>query len=267
MALYGEVVDKVQLTPTMVRVVLGGDGLAEYTPAQFTDQYVNVLFPPEGAPYQVPFDAEAAMAGPAEHRPRGRRYTIRSWDPEARRVTIDFVVHGDVGFAGRWATKAQPGDRLQLSGSPNGGYSPNLDAPWYLMIGDESAVPAIAASLEALRPGDDAYAVMVADGPGGEVALDSPGNVTVKWVHRDYSDADVDELIAAIDGLDVPDGTPDVFVHGEAHEVRTVRKHLIEKLGVERGGTSISPYWRRGDTDEAWRQNKREWIAAMQADI
>jgi NADPH-dependent ferric siderophore reductase len=78
-----------------------------------TDQYVNALFIPDGAPYSVPFDLDTARAGAPEHRPVGRRYTIRRWDPVDRRVTIDFVVHGDTGFAGRWANHAEVGDRLQ----------------------------------------------------------------------------------------------------------------------------------------------------------
>src|SRR5688500_16865690 len=104
MATYGEVMEVERLTPHMVRVVLGGDGLAEFTPTDFPVQYVNALFVPPGAPYSVPFDVDTVRDGEPEHRPRGRRYSVRAWDPAHRRLTIDFVVHGDVGFAGRWAT-------------------------------------------------------------------------------------------------------------------------------------------------------------------
>ena len=84
---------------------------------------MNALFVPPGAPYSVPFDVDTVRGGEPEHRPRGRRYSVRAWDPADRRLTIDFVVHGDVGFAGRWATAPQPGDRLQVVG-PSGGYAP-----------------------------------------------------------------------------------------------------------------------------------------------
>jgi NADPH-dependent ferric siderophore reductase len=92
---HGEVIEVVGLTPTMVLVVLGGDGLERFEPTPFTDQYVNALFIPEGAPYTVPFDLEAARATAPEHRPVGRRYTIRAWDPIERHLAIDFVVHGE----------------------------------------------------------------------------------------------------------------------------------------------------------------------------
>ena len=152
MATYGEVIDVERLTPHMVRVVLGGEGLAEFTPTDFTDQYVNALFVPPEAPYSVPFDVDAVRDGAPEHRPRGRRYSVRAWDAAERRLTLDFVVHGDVGYAGRWASQASPGDRLQILG-PSGGYAPDPDADWHLMVGDESALPAIAASLERVPAG------------------------------------------------------------------------------------------------------------------
>ena len=261
----GEVIATTRLTSNMIRVVLGGDGLAGFEPTPHTDQYVNALFIPDGAPYDGPFDVEAAKAGPSEHRPRGRRYTIRSWYPVARQLTIDFVVHGDVGYAGRWATRAQPGDRLQFLG-PSGGYAPDPEADWYFMAGDESALPAIAASLERVRPGAPAQVVVVVDGPDGELALDSPGDLTVHWVHRTHADGDVTRVVDAVAAIDFGPGRCDVFVHGEAAEIRAVRRHLVAACGIDAAGASISPYWRRGETDEAWRQHKAAFVAAMNAD-
>ncbi|MEM8748560.1 MAG: siderophore-interacting protein, partial [Actinomycetota bacterium] len=138
MAIYGTVEHTQRLTPTMMRVVFGGDGLADFAVTDRTDQYVNALFLPDDAGYTAPFDVEQARSAAPEQRPRGRRYTVRAWDEAARRLTIDFVVHGDVGYAGRWAQAARPGDTLQLLG-PSGGYRPDPDAAWYLFAGDESA--------------------------------------------------------------------------------------------------------------------------------
>lgn len=263
--MYGTVIETQQLTPTMVRVVLGGEGLDEFEPAPYTDQYVNALFVPDGAPYTVPFDVEAARAAAPEHRPRGRRYTIRWWDPATRRLAIDFVVHGDVGFAGRWAKTATHGDRLQIVG-PAGGYAPDPAAPWYLMVGDESGLPAIAASLEALRVGATAHAVAVVDDEQCQLDLTSPADLHVTWLHR-RNGVTPGAIVDAIRALDTPDGVPEVFVHGEAAEIRAVRAYLVSERGVSRRGASISPYWRRGNTDEEWREVKNEWVAAMDADV
>jgi NADPH-dependent ferric siderophore reductase len=262
---HGEVIEVIRLTPAMVRVVLGGDGLEQFEPTPFTDQYENALFVPDGAPYTVPFDLDAARATAPEHRPVGRRYTIRVWDPIERQLAIDFVVHGDIGFAGRWANHAAVGDRLQFVG-PTGSYAPSPTADWHLMVGDESALPAIAASLERVRPGTPALVVGVVDGPSHELDLVCPGDVKVHWVHRDTRPGDHGLLVAAVEATEFPDGDVDVFVHGEASEVRDVRRHLIAGRGIPREGTSISPYWRRTFTDEAWREVKAEWLAVVAHD-
>jgi len=263
---FGEVAEVVRLTPTMVRVVLGGEGLADYEPVPFTDQYVNALFVPEGAPYTVPFDPDAVKDEAPAHRPRGRRYSIRRWDPVERQVTIDFVVHGDVGFAGRWANNTRPGDRLQIVG-PTGGYSPSPTADWHLMVGDESALPAIAASLERVRPGVPAVVLVVVDGPDHELPLDCPGDAKIEWIHRSSDPGNHGLLPAAVAAAELPTGTPDLFVHGEAGEVRAIRRHLLGERGFAREGASISPYWRRTFTDEAWREVKRDFLAEMRDEV
>ncbi len=266
MVMYGEVTEVERLTPHLVRVHLGGEGLASFTPTPFTDQYVNALFVPDGSPCTVPFDVDEAKTLPAEHRPRGRRYTIRSWDESARVVAIDFVVHGDVGYAGRWANAARPGDRLQIVG-PSGGYAPDPSAPWHLLVGDESALPAIGASLERLEAGARAVVVVVVDDEDHQVELPSRADVDLHWVHRATAPGDHTLLAAAVERLDFHVGTPQVFVHGEAAEVRAIRRHLVEARGIPKEGASISPYWRRDHTDEQWREVKQQWLADSEADL
>jgi NADPH-dependent ferric siderophore reductase len=265
MTMFGEVVAVAALAPRVRRVVLGGAGLDDYAPTPWTDEYVNVLFLPPGAPYTVPFDVEAARSGLPEHRPRGRRYTVRAWDERTRRLTLDVVVHGDEGLAGRWAASAAPGDRVQFTG-PSGGYAPDPAADWHLLVGDESALPAIARSLECMPTGRPVIAVVVVDGPAHEVALTSPGTLDLHWLHRCDATGD-DQVVRAVEALDFPAGRPQVFVHGEAGEVRAVRRHLLGERGVDQDGASISPYWRRELTDEEWRAIKKEWLAASEADV
>jgi NADPH-dependent ferric siderophore reductase len=265
MTMFGEVVEVERLTPRMVRVVMGGDGLAGFTATPWTDQYVNVLFPPPGAPYSAPFDVDAVREEAPEHRPKGRRYTVRSWDPATSRLSIDFVVHGDVGVAGRWASSAAPGDLLQVVG-PTGGYAPDPDAGWHLMVGDESALPAIAASLERVPAGAPVIVVVVVDGPDHELALNSPGQLDLVWVHRETEPGSHDLLLEAVESLTFPAGRVHAFVHGEAGEVRAVRRHLLADRGVPKEGASISPYWRRDFTDERWREVKAAWTAETERD-
>lgn len=262
--MHGEVVRTERLTPTLVRVVLGGPGLDGFAMPDSTDTYVNVAIPPAGAPYAGVFDPKAVREAHAEeHWPARRRYTVRSWDDAERELSLDFVVHGDSGLAGPWADGARVGDVLVFEG-PGGGYRPDPAADWHLLVGDESALPAIAASLEVIPAGRRAVVRLVCDSPDHEIALDSTGELDLQWVHRT---GDADELEKAVTALEFPTGRVHAFIHGEAEEIRGIRRHLLADRGLSRADMSCSPYWRRTMTDEAWRRVKRDFVAAMDGDV
>ena len=253
-----------RVTPAMVRVVLGGEGLAGFGAGEFTDHYVKLIFPPAGAPYGLPVDPAAVEAEhPRELWPVTRAYTVRSWDADAGELTVDVVHHGDEGIAPAWATTARPGDRISLFG-PGGAYAPAADADWHLLVGDQSALPAISATAEALPAGTSAVVVVQVPGPADEQPLVTPADVTLTWVH---GDADAGEaVLAAVRAATGRGGDVHAFVHGEADLVRVVRRHLRVECGVPRERLSASGYWRRGRTDEGWRAEKKQWIAAVEAD-
>ena len=264
--MHGAVVTTERLTPGLVRVVLEGGDLAGLVMPDATDAYVNAAFPPPGASYAGVFDPETLRdSHPREEWPARRRYTVRAWDPARHRLTVDFVVHGDSGVAGPWAANARPGDPLVFTG-PNGGYRPDPAADWHLMVGDESALPAIAASLEVLPAGARAVVRLVCDGPDHELELETAAALDLQWRHRRGDAGDVDLLAEAVRDLDFGPGRPFGFVHGEADEIRAVRRHLLHERGLSRRDLSCSPYWRRTMTDEDWRRVKREYVAAMDAD-
>jgi NADPH-dependent ferric siderophore reductase len=255
-----------QLTPGMVRVWLEGGDLDRLTMPDATDAYLNAAFRPVGATYDEVFDPQVVRdTHPKDQQPARRRYTVRDWDGEAHVLTIDFVVHGDEGVAGPWAASARPGDVLVFTG-PSGGYRPDATVDWHLLVGDESALPAIAASLEALPRGAKAVVRLVCDGPEHELALSGPSDVDVQWLHRSRGPEDVTLLVDAVRDLTFPTGRPFGFVHGEADEIRAVRHHLLHDRGLTRQHLSCSPYWHRTMTDEAWRKIKRDYVAAMEAE-
>ena len=147
--MHGEVLRTARLSPSMVRVVLGGPGLADFRPSSEADSYVNLAFAPPGAAYGPVFDPDEVKETLAKDWwPARRRLTVRHWDAQARELTLDFVAHGDVGVAGAWALRAQPGDLLVMTG-PSSGYHPDPTADWHLLVGDESAVPASAEAVAA----------------------------------------------------------------------------------------------------------------------
>jgi NADPH-dependent ferric siderophore reductase len=241
------------LTPSVVRIVLGGGDLDRFEMCGFTDAYVKLLFLHPDAAYERPLDLEAVRESmPAEHWPRLRTYTVRAWDAEAVEMTIDVVVHGDEGLAGPWAKRARPGEEVLLLG-PGGAYEPDPVAERHLLAGDESALPAIAAAVERLPEGAVADVYIEVHGPADEIPLKAPG-ATITWLHR--GDDPVGSKV--VDAVRAEPLTGDVhaFVHGEAGFVKELRRLLLRDWGMPRERLSISGYWRAGVDDEGWRKVK-----------
>ncbi|NLU66238.1 siderophore-interacting protein [Streptomyces sp. HNM0574] len=254
-----------QLTPHMRRVVLGGEGLAEFPDGEYTDRYVKLLFPVPGVTYPEPFDMAVIRAEfPRDQWPAMRTYTVRHWDAATRELTVDFVVHGDTGLAGPWALKARPGDEIFLLG-PGGAYAPEAGADWHLLAGDESALPAIAAALEGMPPGAKVDALIEIAGPEEQQPLPAPEGTRVVWLHR--GEAKPGELLVeAVRELGFPEGRVQAFVHGEAGFVKELRRHLRLERGIPREQLSISGYWRMGHDEDGWQASKQEWNAQVEAE-
>jgi NADPH-dependent ferric siderophore reductase len=252
-----------RVTPHMVRIVLGGPGLAEFRAGEFTDHYVKLLFPPSGVTYPEPVNLEQIRAElPRDQWPSTRTYTVRRWDEERRELAIDVVYHGEEGLAGPWAARARPGDLVRFTG-PGGAYTPDPHADWHLLAGDESALPAIAASLERLPPSARAHAFIEVSGPEEEQKLETAGDVAITWLHR--GDAPVGAaLVRAVSEFEFPPGAVQVFVHGEAGCVKELRRLLFVERGVPRQGQSLSGYWRVGHDEDKWQATKRDWNASVE---
>lgn len=236
-----------RLTPHMVRVTLGGDALAAVDPGPFTDRYVKVVLGPPPAP---------------GGRPLVRTYTIRRARPES--WDLDVVEHGG-GYGGSWAGRVRPGDEVSFLG-PGGDYAPSPDADWHLLVGDESALPAVAAACEALPPTATAHVYLEVAGPQEEQELVSEAAVHVTWVHRGDGPGLVETVRAAHAAGTLPAGVPHAFLHGEAGCVRDLRRWARADLGVPRELLSASGYWKKGRDDEGWRAEKPAWRAAVEQD-
>ena len=261
--LTGTVVRTERLSPTLTRVVFGGPGLRAFRANTSTDAYVKLSFLQPGVTYPVPMDLAAVRATlPPEQWPVVRTYTVRSWDESAGELAVDFVVHGDSGVAGPWAAHAQAGDQL-LIGGPGGGYAPDPAAAHHLFLGDESALPAIAAAVEQLPA--DAVGDVVVEVPtaASELPLTAPAGVAVTWVHT--AAAIGEALVQKARELRFPISSVDAFVHGEAGFVKELRKLLRVERGLTKEQLSISGYWRVGATEEGWRAAKAEWNREVEA--
>lgn len=273
-----EVVGTEQITPHMVRVVLGGagdgTGFDTFSPNDFTDAYVKLVFPPAGVDVSAlpaPLTMDSFGGLPAVQQPTVRTYTLRKVDRERRELAIDFVVHGEHGVAGPWAAAAQPGDPAYLMG-PGGAYAPDPAADWYLFAGDEAGLPAISAALESLPADAVGKAFIEVAGPDDEVEVTAPEGVSVHWIYRggradlvpEEAAGDHAPLIAAVKETAWLPGQVQVFIHGEAQAVmHNLRPYIRKERGVEpKWASSISGYWRRGRTEETFRQWKAELAEA-----
>lgn len=252
-----------QLTPHMIRVVLGGEGLRAITAGEFTDHYVKVLFGPPGVAYPEPFDQGVIRETmPREQWPVVRTYTVRKWLPEIPEMWLDFVVHGDEGIAGPWAARAVPGDRVLFMG-PGGAYAPSPDAAWHLLAGDESALPAIGAALEGMPEGATVRAFIEVSGPDEEQKLETPAGAEIVWLHRGEQPIG-SRLVEAVRDCAFPAGRVHAFVHGEANFVKELRAYLRKDCAIPLEQLSISGYWRRGMNEDGWQSSKREWNSQIE---
>jgi NADPH-dependent ferric siderophore reductase len=229
------------VTPVIRRVWFASDDLSAFTGSEWTDRYVKLQFP----------DAV-------------RTYTALYPDVAAGTLAIDFVTHGDEGVAGPWAQAAQPGDEIEARG-PGGGYRPEPTADWHLLAGDESALPAITAALEALPAGAVARVVILVEDADHVPALPLPAGAELTVLHR-ATLAEGESLGAAVRALEWLPGRVHAFAHGEAHEVmHGIRPYLLQERGLGRDQVSVSGYWRRGRTEEGFRQWKAELRALEDA--
>lgn len=259
-----EVVHRRFVTQHLVRLTLGGPGFAAFIDRPETDKYLKLRFADRGG-HQVK-----------------RTYTVRSVDAFARTLDIDFVVHGDEGLAAPWAARAEAGDRVTATG-PGGGYTPNPDADWHLFAGDTSALPAIAAALERLadaRTSADAtdaadLAASVKQGVqppvSGAVFIEvesdndifdvfAPEGFEINWL---VGPPETDTIADALREWNWPEGTPDIFVHGERASMKAVRKLLRDEREIDRSHISISGYWARGRNEDRFQAEKREPVGQI----
>ncbi|MFJ5102742.1 siderophore-interacting protein [Streptomyces sp. NPDC088554] len=261
-----EVTRVTRISPRMTRVTFGGPALADLA-LTGPDQQVKLYFPRPGQtvpllPTMGPDDDVmrwygAFQALPEEERPWSRSYTLRAHDPLRATVDIDFVLHGGTGPgagpATSWARSAAPGAVLGMFG-PSAYFAtpvPVGTTDWTLLVGDETALPAIGTLIEALPVGARALAWIEVADAAEEQRLRTAGDVTVRWLHRGTSPAgDGGPLLAAVRGARFPEGSALAWLGGEASTVRALRRHLVGERGLDRRSVHFSGYWRLALTQD-----------------
>lgn len=229
-----------QIAPQMKRITLQSEELRGFTSPGF-DDHVKLFFP--SADGQLHLSLPGTEGGPEKIM---RDFTPRRFDAERGELVIDFFIHEE-GPATTWAVGAVSGSVLGVGG-PRGSSIISTDGiGLHLLIGDETALPAIARRLEELSVSTSALVVAEVE-PGFELPLSSRANLQVVWVPRDReAKAGTGELL--IDALnDLPMMTEGCFAWAatETQAVRAIRRYLIEKRGFDKRWVKAAGYWQRG---------------------
>ncbi|NMZ27248.1 siderophore-interacting protein [Pseudomonas protegens] len=239
-----EVLRVVDLTPRMRRITLGGPELAGFI-SLGSDDHVKLLFP-QNAEQQAALETlvlgRGKDSGPM---PAMRDYTPRRYDLELGELDIDFVLHGD-GPASTWAEQAAPGQFLHIGGPRGSMVVPDIFDS-YLLIGDETALPAIARRLEELPAGRQVLAVIEVQNAAERQALDSAAQVQVIWVERDAGGQD---LISTVRQVQVPQGKLYAWVATESKVSRQVRRVLLDEHQLNDEFVKAAGYWRLDSSEE-----------------
>ena len=172
-----------------------------------------------------------------------RRYTIRHARPDSGELDLDVLVHGH-GPGSDWAVRAAAGDALEFQG-PRGKLH-LVPAAWHLLVGDESALPAIGAICAALPAGEPSFAVIEVQDAGDEQPVDATATT---WVHRGADAPGGAELLTrAVDALDLPDGAGHGYLMGETRAMVALRS-VLESRGIAHESIFVKGYWNIGRPD------------------
>ncbi|UEP23837.1 siderophore-interacting protein [Burkholderia ambifaria] len=237
------------VTPHLLRVTLGGPDLADFESSSF-DDHVKVFFPPPGAerPAMPTLGANGPEFPEGEPKPVARDFTPRRFDRAACELDLEFVLNHP-GPASQWAAQARVGQWLGVGG-PRGSFVVPIDFDWHLLIGDDTALPAIARRLEQLPAGARAAVVLEVADRTAQIAFDTRADVHEIWRFRAEAEAeaaDGDALLNAVRELPLPSsGDGYVWAAGEAQSMRAVRLHLTGERGIDKSRIRAAAYWKRG---------------------
>jgi NADPH-dependent ferric siderophore reductase len=234
-----------KLAPKMVRVVLQGEELNGFTSLGF-DDHVKLFFTAEDGKTDSP---PSTTHGSDNAPPAAMRdFTPRWFDAESGELWIDFFLH-EAGPAAGWAARVAVGQSLTVGG-PRGSFVISLEGiDSHVLIGDETALPAIGRRLSQLPAGASALAVIETDAGSAGYPLESKASLQVVRIARNaVSAAPASQLINATRGLQFPAERCFVWVAAESQVARAIRRYLTDERGIDKRWVKAAGYWQRGAT-------------------
>jgi NADPH-dependent ferric siderophore reductase len=212
------------LSPHLVRLVLGElDGPDAFTSTGIPDEWVGLVVPGQF---------------------QSRYYTVGSWD--GSEVVLDVVVH-DEGLVTEWASRDCTGERVTLS-EPKGSFAMPSSASWLILVGDLTAMPAMARICGSTDVATRVWAEVPDDLTGY-----LPAGTDVTWLApRGPGESALAEVV---EGIDWPEGEGYFWMAGESSQMRAIRKHLMREVRLPSTAYDVMGYWRAPST----RAQRQPW--------
>jgi len=234
-----DVLKVLRATPHFVRVTLGGAELEGFTSASFDDHFKLMLPADADSPLVLPvIGPEGPQWRDDLPRPVMRDFTPRFHDVLKGELEVEFALHGK-GPASEWAARAATGQSVGVGG-PRGSLVIPVDYDWHVLIGDETALPAISRRLEELPRGTTVIAMLVVADSADRRVFKTHADLTEQWV------ADSEQLITAVEQLKLPVGEGFAWAAGEAKTIAAIRQILTTTHGMVKDRLRTAAYWKRG---------------------
>lgn len=211
-----QVLRRARVSDHLVRIVLGGPGLADFESTGVPDEWVGLVVPGQF---------------------QSRYYTVRSW--EAGELTLDVVVH-DVGLVTEWVQGDCVGDAVTLT-EPKGSFAPPAGAAWVILVGDLTAMPAMARISTSVSVPVHVWAEVPDD-----LSDYLPTYSTVHWLDAPHDGES--RLASVVETIDWPEGDGYFWMAGESAQMRAIRKHLMRERRLPSTAYDVMGYWRGGTT-------------------
>jgi NADPH-dependent ferric siderophore reductase len=217
-----------RLTPHMLRVTLASPDLADFVSAA-PDDHIKLFLETGGG------------------EPEKRDYTPRRFDAAKGELTLDFAVH-EAGPATEWALQAVPGSRLSIGG-PRGSQRISGPIAEWLLIGDETALPAIGRRIEEMAAGSKVTALIAVPSAADEQVFETAAALSCHWLHRPVAAAaEAAPFLKVLETMTLSPATF-VWIAAEASVARAIRAYLVDRRGHPLPWLKAAGYWLQGQAD------------------
>ena len=236
-------------TPRLANLLLHGPGLSDFQPGD-PGAHIKLILPSPGmtdTPQPLRYDGFRPVFAEGVVPPFLRTYTPLRYNAEDLELEVEMLYHGD-SPASEWLRRVRIGHRIVVAG-PRGGWEPRLDGDWYLIMADETGIPAAVQVLNAL-PDQPCTTIFEVENERERRSLPGVPDDSPVWWYRDQLDMSPGEgLEQAVRKAEFPQGRGYIWVALEAGAMRRIRRYLLVEKGLLPEQMVTRGYWKLGAPD------------------